>query len=302
VDSANGLAALYSGRTRGSKDGGVEREQTLGQSYFDANRANWDERADIHFRNETGFYGIDAVIAGRPVLTSIEKSELPPLAGKRVAHFQCHIGTDTLSLKLMGAASVTGLDFSTRALEHARRLAERAGLDATFVEGSVYDAPARIGTGYDLVFTSWGTICWLDDVEAWARAVAAVLSPGGQFYFADSHPISHLFEDAPGGGLGLHFDYETPRERPISADVDVTYTGSTEKLRSIRTYEWQHSFGQVLNALIGAGLTIDFVHEHDAIPWMMFSSMVPADEPGMFRLPAGQLRVPLAWSILAHRP
>jgi SAM-dependent methyltransferase len=274
----------------------------LSQSYLDANRANWDERADIHFKNETGFYGIDSVIAGRPVLTSIESAELPPLAGKRVAHLQCHIGTDTLSLKLMGAASVTGLDFSTRALEHARRLAQRAGLEASFVEGSVYDAPARIGTGYDLVFTSWGTITWLDDIEAWARAVAAVLAPGGQFYFADSHPIAHVFENAPGGGeLLLHFDYETPRERPITFDDDVTYTGSTEKLTSIRTYEWMHSFGQVLNALIGAGLTIDFVHEHASIPWMMFAGMVPADEPGMFRLPDGHVRFPLGWSILAHR-
>lgn len=274
----------------------------MNQSYLDANRANWDERADIHYRNETGFYRIEDVIAGRPVLTSIEARELPPLAGKKVAHLQCHIGTDTLSLKLMGAASVIGLDFSSRALAHARSLAQRAGLEASFVEGSVYDAPARIGTSYDLAFTSWGTITWLDDIDSWARAVAGVLRPGGQFYFADSHPIAHLFEDgAPGGGIALHFDYETPRTQPIVFNDDVTYTGSTEKIASVRTYEWQHSVGQVLNALIGAGLVIDFVHEHDEIPWMMFSNMVPAAERGMFRLPDGHIRFPLAWSILAHK-
>jgi SAM-dependent methyltransferase len=273
----------------------------LRQTYFDANRANWNERADIHYRNETGFYHIDDVIAGRPVLTSIERSELPPLAGKRVAHFQCHIGTDTLSLKLIGAASVTGLDFSAHALAHARDLAARAKLDARFVEGSVYDAPALIGDGYDLVFTSWGTITWLDDMAGWARAVAGVLKPGGQFYFADSHPIAHLFEDTPDGGIELKYDYETPRTAPLTMDEEVTYTGSPEKLGNVRTYEWQHSFGQVLNALIEAGLVIDFVHEHAEIPWVMFDSMVPAAERGMFRLPEGAVRFPMAWSILAHR-
>jgi hypothetical protein len=103
-------------------------------------------------------------------------------------------------------------------------------------------------------------------------------------------------------GSGFIFDYETPRENPINNDETVTYTGSQEHLRSTRTYEWQHSFGQVLNALIGAGLVIDFVHEHDEIPWMMFSAMEPAAERGMFRLRAGQVRFPLGWSILAHKP
>jgi SAM-dependent methyltransferase len=277
------------------------REESMGQSHADANRANWDERADIHYRDETGFYRIDDVVAGRPVLTSIERRELPALAGKRVAHFQCHIGTDTLSLKLLGAASVTGLDFSGRALERARDLSRRAGVEASFVEGSVYDAVALLGGGFDLVFTSWGTITWLDDVSAWANAVAGVLRSDGQFYFADSHPVSHLFEDAPGGGIELHFDYQTGRGIPVSNDVEVTYTGSQEKLRNIRTYEWQHSLGEVLSALVNAGLAIDFVHEHEEIPWMMFSNMVPANEKGMFRLPDGHVRLPMAWSILAHK-
>ncbi|GLQ53877.1 class I SAM-dependent methyltransferase [Devosia nitrariae] len=274
----------------------------MDRSHADANRANWDERADIHYRDETGFYRIDDVVAGRPVLTAIERRELPALDGKSVAHFQCHIGTDTLSVKLLGAASVTGLDFSGRALIRARDLARRAGLEARFVEGSVYDAVALLGESYDLVFTSWGTITWLDDLRAWASAVAGVLRPGGQFYFADSHPVAHLFEDAPDGGIELHFDYRAARGAPVSNDVEVTYTGSPEKLRNIRTYEWQHSLGDVLNALVGAGLVIDFVHEHDEIPWMMFSNMVPGRDKGMFRLPDGHVRLPMAWSIMAHKP
>jgi SAM-dependent methyltransferase len=273
----------------------------LRQSYFDANRANWNERADIHFKDETGFYRIDEILAGRPVLTPIEQSELPPLEGKKIAHFQCHIGTDTLSLKLMGAASVTGLDFSPRALQHARTLAARAGLVASFIEGSVYDAPQLLGGDFDLVFTSWGTITWLDDLSAWGRAIAGVLKPGGRLYFADSHPMALVFEDQGSGEIVPRFDYETPIEQPLVLDEEHTYNLSSDRLSNTRTYEWQHSIAQVLNSLIEAGIAIDGVHEHDEIPWMMFGNLVPGSAKGMFRLPQGSVRIPLSWSIMGHR-
>lgn len=272
----------------------------MAKTYFEANRANWNERADIHRRDETGFYGIQQLLAGENLLTPIEQAELPPLVGKRVVHLQCHIGTDTLSLKRLGPAEVVGIDFSPRALEHARALAEQTGLAARFVEGSVFDAQQLVGTGYDLAFTTWGTIGWLDDIEAWARAVAGVLRPGGQFYFADSHPLAQLFEDVPTGGIALQYDYETPYDQPISNDEEFTYNLSQQRLTSTRTYEWHHSVSRVLNALISAGLSIDFVHEHYELPWMMFSNMV-AGSPRMFRLPEGHVRLPLAWSIAAAK-
>jgi SAM-dependent methyltransferase len=292
---------LYSHQAKGGKDGTALGGSILRQSYFDANRANWNERADIHFRDETGFYRIDEILAGRPVLTPIEQAELPPLEGKKIAHFQCHIGTDTLSLELLGAASVTGLDFSARALEHARTLAARARLGANFIEGSVYDAPQLLGGDFDLVFTSWGTITWLDDLSAWGRAIAGVLKPGGRLYFADSHPMALVFEDGGAGEIALHFDYETPIERPLVLDEEHTYNLSSDRLSNTRTYEWQHSIAQVLNSLIEAGIAIDWVHEHDEIPWMMFGNLVPGSAKGMFRLPQGSVRIPLSWSIMGHR-
>lgn len=275
----------------------------MASEHFEANRANWNERADIHIKDETGFYAIDRLVAGEPVLTPIERQELPPLECKRIAHFQCHIGTDTLSLKLLGAAEVIGLDFSPKAIGHARELAERAGLSATFVEGSVYDAQTLLAGQFDMVFTSWGTIGWLDDVERWARAVAGVLKPGGTFYFADGHPFAYAFEDSEDGGTAdpaLTFDYETPRDRPLTFDTDTTYNQSDERLTSTRTYEWSHSVSRVLNALIGAGLRIRFVNEHEAVPWQMFG-VLSVGEDRMWRWPAGHLRLPLAWSILAEK-
>lgn len=272
----------------------------MSTEYFEANRANWDERADIHIKDETGFYAIDRLIAGEPVLTPIERAELPVLTGKRVAHLQCHIGTDTLSLKLLGAREVAGLDFSPRAVAHARQLAERAGLEARFVEGSVYDAGELLGPNHDLVFTSWGTIGWLDDIERWAAAIASVLRPGGQFYFADSHPFALPFESGPAGGPVLTYDYVSPKDEPLSFDEDTTYNLSDDKIRSTRTYEWTHSMSRVLNALLGVGLKLSFVHEHEEVPWRMFGNLVEGS-PRMWRLPPGHVRLPLAWSILAEK-
>lgn len=271
----------------------------MSEDYLAANRANWNERADIHIADETGFYRIAEVLAGANVLTPIERAELGDIAGLKVAHFQCHIGTDTLSLKRMGAAEVVGLDFSPQALAHARALARRTGLDIRFVEGTVFDAPALIGSGFDLVFTSWGTIGWYKDIEGWARAVAGVLKPGGRLYFADGHPTALILGDGE-GGLAPVFDYETPYEAPLVFEDGVTYTGSLTKIENARAFEWTHSISRVLNALIDAGLRIEHVAEHEALPWAMYSIMTEGPDH-LFRLPPGHVRIPLAWSIQATK-
>lgn len=271
-----------------------------GEDHLAANRANWDERADIHIADETGFYDIAGLVAGRNPLTGIEREGIGDITGLKVAHFQCHIGTDTIGLKRLGAAAVTGLDFSARALGHARDLAARCGVEIDFVEGGVYDAPARIGGGFDLVFTSWGTIVWLRDVDAWARAVAGVLRPGGRLFFADGHPIAHLFEDGEPGAIRPGWDYATPRDAPIVFEDGLTYTGSKTRIASARTFEWNHSISRVLNALTGAGMAIERIGEHDALPWEMFK-LLERGEDGMWRLPAGHVRFPLSWSIRATK-
>lgn len=265
------------------------------RDFLAANLANWNERADIHVRDQTGFYGVEALVAGANLLTDIEAAELGEVTGLRVAHFQCHIGTDTLSLARLGA-DVVGLDFSPTAIAHARRLASRCGLGAQFVEGSVYAAPTLLGTGFDRVFTTWGTIYWLDDLSAWARAAAAVLAPGGKLYFADTHPMVFQFEADEGGQLVLRRDYRTTAATPLASDELTSYDGSSHRLTSTRIYEWVHPLSDTVTALIGAGFSIDFVHEHEALPWAPFPDMVYGEDR-LFRLAPGHVRMPLALSI-----
>jgi SAM-dependent methyltransferase len=269
--------------------------------YLEANRLNWNDRADIHIKDSAGFYRLAALEAGQVLLTPIERGELGDITGLRVAHFQCHIGTDTISLERLGAESVTGLDFSSRAIAHARDLAARGGSAVQFVEGSVYDAVDRLGTGYDLVFTSWGTICWLQDLELWAQAIAGVLRPGGSFYFADGHPTAMIFELDLDGAVRARNNFLTEREAPETFDDGNTYDESGDKVAHTRTYEWVHPVSRILNALIGAGLVIETVAEHERVPWRMFSAMVPVGD-GLYALPTGTPRLPLALTVRARKP
>ena len=133
------------------------------------NRLNWDERAVIHARDATGDYRLDRFRAGEDALHAIEAAELGDVAGKRVLHLQCHIGRDTLCLARRGAQA-TGLDFSGEALKVARALGAQTGLRAAFVQGTVDEAPRLTPGPFDLVFTTWGVLCWLPDMGAWARA------------------------------------------------------------------------------------------------------------------------------------
>jgi len=263
-----------------------------------SNRQNWDERADIHAADRTGFYAVDAFLAGEDTLYPIEQAEIGDVAGARLAHFQCHIGIDTLCLARRGA-TVTGIDFSSRAIAHARSLAERAGLAASFVEGEVYDAPELTGGGFDIVYTTWGTITWLDDIRAWARAIAGTLKIGGRFYFADTHPAAAVMEDRD-GILVPAYDWRSAKDTPQRFDAPFTYTGDVTPLATGHNFEWMRGLSDVIGALLEAGLRLDFLHEHELLPYKHFSIMVPAGRR-MFALPPGLPRMPLAVSLQATR-
>jgi SAM-dependent methyltransferase len=265
-----------------------------------ANRANWNERADLHFDDVSGFYQLDALRTGANVLGPIESAKLPDLTGLRVAHFQSHIGTDTLSLKRLGADEVVGIDFSPHAIARARQLSAEAGVAARFVEGVVYDAPSLIGGGFDLVFSTWGTIVWMDDLDRWAGAVAACLKRGGLLYFADCHPFAWMLAADDKGGVALKYDYETPYGRPMEIANYYTYNFSPQRIQNSRTFEWSHSLSRILKALDGAGLAVESLNEHDAIPWEIFPHAVRGDDR-LWRLPEGHAKVPLAMSITARK-
>ncbi len=266
------------------------------------NRANWDERVDIHINSD--MYRLERLRAGDARLHPLEARELGSVDGLDILHLQCHFGKDSLVLAQLGAR-VTGLDFSAPAIAKARELAEEFRLAdrATFVEADVYKAPQAIGRphSFDRVYVTWGTICWLPDIPRWAEFIGGFLEPGGFLYFLDSHPAALVFDDdcILDDGMPGYFVPYLGREM-LTIDDDRDYADSTAKLQNVRTCEWVHPVSDVVTSLIDAGLQLDWLHEHDGVPWAMFSKLVRCDD-GYYRWP-DQPWLPLAYSLKASKP
>lgn len=268
------------------------------QEFFDTNRRNWNDRAEIHVANRTGFYGVDAVRAGDDTLHAIEDGEIGDVRGLRLCHLQCHFGLDSIRLARRGAV-VTGLDFSGPAIIAATDLARELGVRARFVEGNVYDARTLIDGDFNLVFSTWGTICWLPDLTRWAQVIASLLTSGGAFYLADMHPSFAPFEEHD-GRLVVEYDWGRLPDAPLVFENPTTYNGDPAPLANPKTYEWIHPLSTVIGALIGAGLRLEFLNEHERLPWKAFPMMVEA-APGLYRLPDGHPRLPLSFSLQARK-
>ncbi len=273
----------------------------MSEVWRDDNRANWDERVALHLG--TPAYDLAPLRAGRGMLHPIEEAELGPVAGLRVLHLQCHFGRDTLTLAQRGA-EVSGLDFSAPAIAAARSLADELGLSgrARFVCADLYDAPHAIPepASFDRVFVSWGAIYWLPDIAQWARIVAGFLRPGGALYLAEGHPAALVFDDVAAtadGRPGFFAPYFLPDALVLDDATD--YADPEARLQNARQHSFMHPLGAVLTALLDAGLRLDFVHEHDAVPWRMFACLV-AHAGGLYRWP-DRPWLPLSFSLRASK-
>lgn len=262
--------------------------------FLKANREMWDKLASIHHRSE--FYDVEGFLKGSQTLDPIELEELPDLTGKKLLHLQCHFGMDTISLARLGA-EVTGVDFSSDAIELAKSLSKTAGIDARFVCANIYDIPNVINEKFDIVFTSGGVIMWLPDLEKWAKVISSSLKSGGVFYIREFHPFSYVFDDEDDvTELRVKYPYFQGKD-PLEFEDDGTYA-SEEKVGKMKTYEWNHPISVIMNSLISNGLRIDHFNEfavtgYKALPFMI------EKEKGRWVLPDNEDKLPLMFSIKA---
>lgn len=267
----------------------------------ETNRAHWDEKVALHLGPRG--YDLTSLRAGRGRFNAIEEAELWPVDGKHILHLQCHFGADSLKLVQRGA-SVVGLDFSEAAIDAARRLASELGLAdrARFVQADLYAAPAAISesAAFDVVFVTWGAICWLPDIYRWAEIVSHFLKPGGSLYLAEAHPVAMVFDDAaplPDGRPGFFAPYFS--SDPVVMEEPHDYVDETTTVHNATTHTWIHPLGSIISALLAAGMTLDWLHEHDAVTWRMFDMLVRDDE-GLWRWP-DKPWLPLSFSLKATR-
>jgi 2-polyprenyl-3-methyl-5-hydroxy-6-metoxy-1,4-benzoquinol methylase len=262
------------------------------------NRRRWDELVPIHARS--AFYDVDAFRAGHCTLRPLEVEELGEVGGKSLLHLQCHFGLDTLSWARRGAR-VSGVDFAPAAVEQARALAAETGLAAEFLCARVQDLPAVHSGRYDIVFTSYGVLCWLADLRAWAHTIAHFLRPGGVFYMAEVHPFADVFDDRPESvGLHLAYPYFPPGE-PLMEETQGSYADRTAVVENTRCYFWIHTLGEVLTVLLEQGLRLEFVHEFPYCVYPKFPGMTRGAD-GWYRLPPPRDALPLLFSVRARKP
>ncbi|MEV5505308.1 class I SAM-dependent methyltransferase [Streptomyces orinoci] len=268
-----------------------------------ANAANWDARTPAHIASD--FYGLDGSRTAEDWFAPFEWEDLGPLAGRRVLHLQCHLGTETQAFAARGALHTVGLDFSSAAVAEARRLAAEAGRPVEFVLADVHEAQHALdGRQFDIVYTGKGALCYLPDLTRWARIVSELLHPGGLLYLVEFHPLLNSLGPVPRpgeeDGLTLRHDYLAGRGA-IRGDSPYTYTDGPPLAGAITSYEWRHGLGEILTALTGAGLRVDRLRETDLLPWKRFAAMEPS-EGGWWRLPSSQPKIPLMFALRALRP
>ncbi len=272
--------------------------------YLAANRARWDESVAIHAASE--FYGVDRFLAGESTLLALDIDEVGDVEGKSLLHLQCHFGLDTLSWARLGA-EVVGVDFAPSAVQTASEIARRAGLRAEFVESELYASANaladHLGT-FDIVYVNLGALCWLPDIAGWARVCAGFLRDGGILYVRDVHPVTQSLDDeAAAGDLRLRYPY-FEQSQPQHWAGGEDYADDSASLEHHDSYEWNHSLGEIVTAVIDAGLQVEFLHEQEwtvyrALPWLVETGR------GIWRLPdrdsQADRRLPLMFSLRATK-
>ena len=222
------------------------------------NRELWDAWTKIHVGSE--FYDVASFRSGERAIRvrDYEREEIGSVEGKSLLHLQCHFGLDTLSWARLGAA-VTGADFSDEAINAARALAAEVGIAARFVRSDIHELPNVLEDEFDIVYTSSGVLGWLPDIAGWARVAAHFVRPGGFLYVTEIHPVAEAFESdgvAP-GELRLEYPYWSHAE-PLRFEVQGSYADRDAPTEGLVEFGWDHSMGEIVTAVIDAGLRLDF--------------------------------------------
>jgi SAM-dependent methyltransferase len=265
--------------------------------YLKNNKALWNEITPIHAQSD--FYDVEGFKNGRSsMLYPIEREEMGDISGKSLLHLQCHFGMDTLSWARLGA-KVTGVDFSDKSIDLARSLSKELEIDAEFICSDIYDLPENLSGKFDIVYTSGGALCWLPDLKRWAEIIAHFLKPGGFFYILEGHPFMMVFygdsPDATEPKVKNSY-FHTPE--PAKWDPEGDYA-EPDAVVSPGSYEWTHSMGDIINAIISAGLRIEFLHEFPVIFFKCLPFM-ERDDDGLWRIKGD--KIPLIFTLKATKP
>ncbi len=260
-------------------------------NYLQLNKDAWNEKVAVHIASD--FYDVAGFMKGNTSLKEIELALLGDVKDLKILHMQCHFGQDTISLARMGA-EVTGVDFSEAAIKAANELNTKCGTNAKFICADIYSLPEHLNQSFDLIFTSYGTIGWLPNIDEWAKVVAHFLKPGGKFVFVEFHPVIWMYDND-----FKDVTYNYFKSDPIIETENGTYA-NTEADISTTTISWNHSISSVVNNLIAQKLVINTLNEYDFSPFNCFNHTIELS-PNKFVIKPFGNKIPMVYAIVATK-
>ncbi|HET7628715.1 MAG TPA: class I SAM-dependent methyltransferase [Bacillales bacterium] len=258
------------------------------KKYTEANRKAWNEVAPKHeelkreakkqFIDEPGFSCLDETVTRE--LAAIG------LSGKHVAQLCCNDGVETLSLKNLGAAAVTGFDISDGAIASAQRLAEEAGIESTFVRTDVYEIPKDFDRQFDLIYISAGALIWLPDLPGFFAVAERLLKPGGALLIYEIHPLLNMIDEE---AAVPRMKYSYFVKEPQAYNEGLTYLGN-DPYEASTAYNFNPTVADIVNAVVSNRFRLRKLEEfpHDLSP--MFE-----------HLEACRVRIPMSLLLSAEK-
>ncbi|MCL5410520.1 MAG: class I SAM-dependent methyltransferase [Patescibacteria group bacterium] len=261
------------------------------KDYSAINKKWWNDVTSVHLRSK--LYDLPGFKNGKNSLVSIEQEELGCVKDKSLLHLMCHFGMDTLSWARLGATT-TGVDLSDKAIRLARKLSKEVKTPATFICSDIYKLPDVLDKKFDIVFTSYGVLCWVQNIKKWAKIINHFLNKDGVFYISELHPFTNILS------YDFKIFYKYFDKGPYIDDSDGTYTDWSARVKGF-TYEWSYTISDVINALIKEGLKIEFVHEFPFSMYDQFPGLMEQNKKGQYVLKNKRIQIPLLFSLKATK-
>lgn len=218
------------------------------------NREYW-ERLAPHRHGEP----VEFFLEGGSALTDDELAAVGDVRGRRVLQLACSVGDEALTFAQRGA-DVTAVDIAPSHLATGRGKAEALGVDVAFIQQDMMTLDSQI-TGFDVIYISWGGVCWAPSITEWARLVADRLNSGGILVISEHHPLWEILTVRGEGALSVNADYfgigRDGYADPLKAP-EITRTIGNPDIPH-RSFVW--SIGSVVTAVLTAGLTLRSLQE-----------------------------------------
>ena len=226
-------------------------------SIFDVtsrNRANWNRIAPERAGRPAAYFR-----DGGSTLAAYERELAGDVAGKRVLQLACSTGDEVLSWAQLGAIAF-GADISDVAIDKARRKAVDAEIDVEFHRADMFELPPAL-TELDLIYLSWGAICWAPDLDALVAVITERLRTHGSVLISDHHPLWEILTVRGENQLTVTGDYfgrGVPRNSPDATKRPIG-ARQEDEVPPFAAFVWPVS--DVVMALVRAGLRLDAFFE-----------------------------------------